>query len=243
MTQLYVKKTGVWSVPTQVYANNGGVWTPAIAVWRRTSGTWTKFWPYVPPGSWTQTVPGIYSFIVPAYVHNITATIIGSGGGGGSCDSDGDAWVGSGGGSGGIWSLVNIATTPGETLTVTVARKGYGASYRLNSTYVWNYDNLGVPVAVGTGQNGHSSMIQRGATILYEATGGAGGCQQCFGGVGGLPDGGPGCRGSSPTYLGPGFTGSVCGGINGSGYGDGGGDAGLVPGSNGKNGAVFLYWG
>ena len=205
---------------------------------------------------------GTFSFTVPAGVTSINYTVYGAGGGSGACDANGDAWVGSGGGAGGK-TTGSLAVTPSEVLTLIVGLRGYGASYRFNSNYSYNPNNS----TLGTGIAGAASYIKRGATTLVTSNGGGYGAQYASGGAGGSPtvsgtspaDGqgtdGQGCRGPSPSYIGYGYVGAICGGTNGSGtpptgnssnrgtgYGNGGGQPSLGVGIDGQDGAVLLTW-
>lgn len=205
---------------------------------------------------------GTYSYTVPSGVTSLSVTAYGAGGGSGACNNNGDAWVGSGGGAGGK-DVDTIAVTPGETLTVEVGLRGYGASYRFNSNYSYNPNNS----TLGTGLAGGTTRVKRGSTVLLEATGGGAGAQFAYGGAGGTPqvagtahpDGqggnGSGGRGASPGYIGYGYTGAITGGTNGSGtppsgnssnrgtgYGNGGGQPGLSVGIDGQDGAVLITY-
>lgn len=208
------------------------------------------------------TTAGTFSYTVPAGITSLNITAYGAGGGSGASNSSGDAWVGSGGGAGGR-DVDTIAVTPGETLTLEVGLKGYGASYNFNGGISYNPNNS----TLGTGTAGGTTRVKRGDTVLLEATGGGAGAQFASGGAGGEPgvpgtapadgqtsDLGAGGRGASPGYIGYGYTGPIAGGTNGSGtppsgfgsagtgYGNGGGQAGLGVGTDGQNGAVLITY-
>lgn len=260
----YIKDSGSWKQLQEIYIKDGGSWKSCLDVYVKDAGSWKSV--LYEAGSQDITSYGETSFTVPPGVFTLTYTVYGAGGGSGACDNNGDAWVGSGGGAGGK-ATGTISTTPGETLTMVVGEKGYGASYRFNSNYSYNQDADGNNIALGIGTSGEDSVIKRGATALVTATGGAYGAQYAYGGAGGTPgvtgtepaDGqssglGDGCRGPNPTnYIGYGYTGAICGGTNGSGtppsgtnvgtgYGNGGGQAGLGKGTNGQDGAILLEW-
>jgi len=256
----YIKDSGSWKQLQEIYIKDGGTWKSCVDVYIKDAGSWKSV--LYEPGSQDLTTAGTTSFVVPAGVQSIDYTIYGAGGGSGACDNNGDAWVGSGGGAGGK-RTGTITTTPGETLTMVVGLRGYGASYRFNSSYSYNPNNS----TLGTGLSGGDTIIKRGATALVTATGGGNGAQYAYGGTGGTPtvagtahpDGqgglGDGGRGASPSYIGYGYTGAITGGTNGSGtppsgnssnrgsgYGNGGGQPGLGVGIDGQDGAILLEW-
>ncbi|WP_177235257.1 hypothetical protein [Streptomyces sp. MUSC 14] len=75
--------------------------------------------------------PGTYTFTVPTNVTSVTFQLVGSGGGGGGGGAAVTAFTnkgGGGGGGGGGGSLVEctLATTPGETYTLSVPSGGAG---------------------------------------------------------------------------------------------------------------------
>jgi len=256
----YIKDSGSWKQLQEIYIKDGGSWKSCLDVYVKDAGTWKSV--LYEAGSQDITSAGTTSFTVPAGVQTLTYTIYGAGGGSGATDNNGDAWVGSGGGAGGK-ATGTISTTPGETLTMVVGLRGYGASYRFNSNYSYNPNNS----TLGTGLSGGDTIIKRGATALVTAAGGGNGAQYAYGGTGGTPtvagtahpDGqgglGDGGRGASPSYIGYGYTGAITGGTNGSGtppsgnssnrgsgYGNGGGQPGLGVGIDGQDGAILLEW-
>ena len=178
------------------------------------------------------TTPGSYSFVVPAGVTSLTASVYGAGGGAGSIYFCGDGWVGGGGSSGGYYTNQTIAVTPGETLTVVCGAGGAGG-------YVGG--------ACQSGQNGTaggSSYVARGGTNLVIATGGGGGGVGLgSNGAAGSPNGVQGAQPCNPGNCGYGFTGNRAGGQNGTGYGNGA-TAVFAFGTqaSGSSGALFLSW-
>lgn len=197
------------------------------------------------------TVNGTYSFVVPAGITTLEYIVYGAGGGSGANNRDGDCDSGSGGGAGGKITG-SLTVTPGETLTVIVGERGYGASYHFNSSYLPNYNAQGQQISYGTGTAGNSSYLKRGGTTIATATGGQPGWQTGSGAAGGTPyvDGTNNGRGASSILY---YTGAISGGTNGSGtppntysegsgYGNGGGQSTATRGTNGQNGAVLLYW-
>ena len=178
------------------------------------------------------TTSGSYSFVVPAGITSLTASVYGAGGGAGSIYFCGDGWVGGGGSSGGYYTNQTIAVTPGETLTVVCGAGGAGGS---------------VGGACQAGQNGTaggSSYIARGGTNLVIATGGGGGGVGLgSNGAAGSPNGVQGEQPCNPGNCGYGFTGNRAGGQNGTGYGNGA-TAVFAFGTqaSGSSGALFLSW-
>jgi len=261
---IHIKDSGTWKQATAVYIKDAGSWKTCKDVYIKEAGAWKSLLYEV--GSQNITSAGTTSFTVPAGIESITYTIYGAGGGSGANNQNGDAWVGGGGGAGGK-RTGTISVTPGETLTMVVGEKGYGASYRFNSSYSYNQDGDGNNVALGYGTDGENTIIKRGSTALATANGGTGGAMYYQGdyGEGGSPEvsntsppghtgNGDGEQGSSPAYKGYSYNGAILGGTNGSGtppagtsysgtgYGNGGGQVGVGKGINGQDGAIFLEW-
>jgi hypothetical protein len=219
MPKIYVKQSGVWKQVLAMYVKTGGVWKSPVNATIRSSGTNKPFY----PDSKTRrdfSLVGTYSYVVPAGIFAISATVVGAGGGGGGQDAGGgDTWGGGGGGSGGYYSNQTVAVTPGETLTITVGAGGY-AGY----DGYWRGcpgQGLNVPAA-----NGGNSQINRGGTVLLQATGGVRGNQAPGG------DNGPGAPGAggSPNGVAGGYQSPIQrnsfsagqGGLNPLGFGRGG---------------------
>lgn len=248
MAKLFVNKWGNWAEPRAVYKNIGGGWYSCSQVHHKHYG-WRKHWPpsppATPPGYLSWDIPGNYWWKVPwdvtsVYIDKMWA----GGGGGGACNNNGDAWVGSGGGSGGWINNYTLGVVPLEVLMITVGRGGYGASYRFNSNYVWNYDIYGNPIQLENGIGGGNTIIYNGASIPYVILGGGNpGNQYYYGGTGGNPNGSQG--GTAPFIQGVyGYTGAIPGGTNPPSIGGWGGYSHLGPGGNGGNGHVsFSYAG
>jgi hypothetical protein len=154
-------------------------------------------------GSYIWTVPGVYNFTVPAGITQVWVSLAGGGGGG---------YTGLGGGGGGADAKIKqqVAVTPNEQITVTVASGG-------------NPDSAG-------GTSSFGSYIS--------AVGGGGGYQ----GNGGAAGGAGGVSGFYTPDLSPGG-GSIFGiggikdGVNGRGYGGGGGRN-----AYGSQGFVLVEW-
>jgi hypothetical protein len=260
----YVKDNGVYKAVNEIFIKDGGSWKTVVDGYVNDNGTWKSF--LYEPGSEDYTSAGTYTLTIPAGVYSLSYTVYGAGGGSGACNNNGDAWVGGGGGAGGK-STGSVAVTPGENITIVVGLRGYGASYRFNSSYSYNPNNS----TLGTGLAGGSSQIKRGGTALVTSNGGGAGVQYGYG-VGGTPkvDGtepsysqeqsgdirGNGETGSQPDRpRGYGYNGPILGGTNGSGtppsgnssnrgtgYGNGGGQPGLSVGIDGQDGAILLTW-
>lgn len=180
---------------------------------------------------YTFTATGDSSWVVPAGVTSLTIGECYSGGQSGADDNghndpdDGTFLVdhiGIGGYGGNYANDINIAVTPGETLSI---RVGTGGTYPFNSN---NY--------LAT-TNGGDSWIKRSSTVLVLAPGGssAGGASG-FGATkhsGGAPTGGdsvPGLGGSAATSSSNGSAGAATGAT-----GDGGGTV-----QNGRPGKVVI---
>jgi len=230
---LYVKNSGSFIEPKEVFVKDGGVWRAIEETYVNENGTWRKIFPL--SGSQTFT-SGTTSFVVPQGIYSITTTlIVGGGGGGASLWFCGDGHSGEGGGSGGYRQNVTIATTPGETLTMTVGAGGSGGAFP------------GVCAGSSVGTSGGTSSIKRGVTVLTDATGGTRGdafnSNWSFGsGVGG-PGGSPnGVAGSgSPGFYSNNQDGP--GGNNGTGYGTGGNGSGQGSGTAGTAGIIQITYG
>lgn len=102
------------------------------------------------------TSDGSYTFTVPAGVTSISAVLIG-GGGGSSANYFGGTVEG---GAGGTLVYATLLVTPGESLSVVVGDGGDAGAYNLSGF---------------RGQNGESTTISRGGTLLLRAPGGKGG--------------------------------------------------------------------
>ena len=238
MPKLYVKNAGSWKQVLQLYVKQSGVWKGVTAGLVVTGGIGKQFYPDT-TGTTTYPTAGSFSYVVPAGVTSITTTIVGGGGGGGGQDAGGgDTWGGGGGGSGGYYSNQTVAVTPGETLTITVGGGGY-AGY----DGYWRGcpgQGLNVPAA-----NGASSQLNRGATVILQATGGVRGNQAPGG------DNGPGAPGAggSPNGVAGGYQNPIQrnsfsagpGGNNPTGYGRGGnGNSSSVCPTAGSTGFVSI---
>jgi hypothetical protein len=225
MPKLYVKQAGTWKQVLALYVKTAGVWKSPVNAAIRSSGTNKSFYPDdKTPVAYT--TAGTFSYVVPAGIFSITATIVGGGGGGGGDNSSGDTFQGGSGGSGGFYSNQSIAVTPGETLTVTVGAQGLSGWYNFNG----GFQCAGTSGSQNGGAGG-LSRISRGGTPLFTATGGEGGTGatnnfNAPAGAGGSPGGVAGQNGANTRN---GFT-AKAGGSNGTGYGTGGSSNGFNPG-------------
>jgi hypothetical protein len=248
----YVKDGGVFKPVAEIYIKDSGTWKTVLDGYVNDNGTWKSF--LYEAGTESYTDYGTFSFIVPAGVYSIEARVIGGGGGSGANNQNGDAWYGAGGGAGGL-NDETISVTPKETLTIIVGERGYGATYRFNTNYSYNYDDDGNQIGAGNGTAGETSYIRRGSTDLVTATGGGGGgypAGNSNGGAGGTPQDlvssatakGDNANLSYTNKLG-GTNGTGTAPLNdtaGTGYGNGGGMGRFSRGVNGQNGAIILEW-
>ncbi len=165
----------------------------------------------------TTTITSTGTFSVPAGVNYITVKAWGGGGGGGG----GTGGTGSGGnGGGGGYAKGVIATTPGETLDITIGAGGAKAA------------------ANGRGGNGGSATyVKRSSTYLIEAGAGGGG-----GGRRGNSGGTTGSGGAGGGATGDAATAGSAGGAGQGGTQVGGGTAGTA-GSGGAAGRAGVSQG
>ena len=176
------------------------------------SGASNSVTPIPPTGQQAYITAGTYSYVVPADVTSISVVTVGGGNGGAGL-------FGIGGPGGALAYVNNIATTPGETLTVIVGIGSGGSSG-------------------ACGSPGGPSRLQRGGTDLVAAGGGTratntgGAVIVGTGGSGGIGGTGPGGGGGAGGYSGTGGNGGASGGAGTSGAGGagGGGGGGLAPG-------------
>jgi hypothetical protein len=124
----------------------------------------------------TYSIPGTYTYTIPACVNSIVVECWGAGGGGGGNST---TQYGAGGGGGGAYSKSTLTVTPGATFTVTVGAGGLGGS----------------SVGYHHGYDGADSYFT-GSTSLVLAKGGAGGtgpnAASGIGGIGGAASAGIG---------------------------------------------------
>ncbi len=218
----------------------------------------------------TYTVPGTYSFTVPASVTTLTLEVVGAGGSGGG--------NGGGGGGGGGYAKGIYTVTPGAVLSVNVGTGGGGAgsgTSNVGSLISATGGANGVSVANPNIGGGGAGGVGSGGTIAnYTGGTGGGGYWTYFGGGGAgaagsvsngtnggntiawtgvcqTPGGSAGTGGGAPGGgggKGAGFTDSGCnvsnpaaGGINFGGGGGGGNGNGGGPGT-GAGGYCQINW-
>lgn len=218
----------------------------------------------------TYTVPGTYSFTVPAGVSTLTLEVVGAGGSGGG--------NGGGGGGGGGYAKGVYTVAPGAVLSVNVGTGGGGpsggtsnvgslisASGGVNGTWVSN-PTIGGGGAGGAGTGGtianYTGGTGGGGYWTYFGGGGAGSAGSASNGTNGgntiawtgvcqTPGGSAGTGGGAPGGgggKGAGFTDSGCnvtnpsaGGANFGGGGGGGNGNGGGPGT-GAGGYCQINW-
>ena len=205
-----------------------------------------------PAGQSAYASPGTFSFTVPAGVTSIAVVCVGASAGAG------DASVGGSSGAGAGLSYVNnIATTPGETLTVQVGQGTAYAQYTgtniaLNRFSFLNRSSTTLASAICRINSGNLNVD----SYFYEGgypgvgTGGTGGGGPFGGGGAGgyAGNGGSGNSGSGTGQAGAGGGGGGGAGLGlyyagccqefGTGYGGGGGVGILGEGSSGAGGTV-----
>lgn len=181
----------------------------------------------------SQVITASSSWVVPAGVYKVLATLVAGGGGGGG----GHATGGAGGGGGAGMTILNwpVAVTPGSTLTLVVGGKGAGgtagnggvdggpttlAGGAAGSLYAAGGDGGGAGAATNGGSGGRSALSVNGWVQGASAAGGA-----AAGAAGGLPVG-----------IGNIFSGSTGGAGAGTGSG-GGGESRSMTGVNPTGGA------
>ena len=146
-------------------------WIKQAGDWKQVSSAYVKvpttsYTTYsTPPGSARYSSSGTYTFVVPAGVTSLNASVTGGGGGGGGGGyGTGGEQSGSGGGGGsGYTSTGSISVTPGETLTIVVGAGGAAGSAQYSRS------------SGGFGGTGGTSTLSRGASTLLTAAAGNGG--------------------------------------------------------------------
>jgi len=146
-------------------------WIKKSGYWKQVSSAYVKvpttsYTSYsTPPGSARYSSSGTYTFVVPAGVTSLNASVTGGGGGGGGGGyGTGGEQSGSGGGGGsGYTTTGSISVTPGETLTVVVGAGGAAGSAQYSRS------------SGGFGGTGGTSTLSRGVSTLLTAAAGNGG--------------------------------------------------------------------
>lgn len=158
------------------------------------------------------------SFVVPAGVTSVSATLSGAKGGGGG----GNTELGGNGGRGALVVQTALAVTPGETLTIS---GGIGGTAGTNGT-------TNTTVAGGAGT---TLSLLRGATTLMSAGGGGGGGRA----TSGAGTDAPGIAGTNSS-TGTGGTVTTGGGTNVGGSG-GRNSTALLPTAGGAGSVTITY--
>lgn len=195
--EIFVKDSGTWQTVTEIHVNQSGIWKQA----------------YPTTGTQTYSTAGTYSFTVPQGVYTLSVPLMSGGGGGGATGyHSGDCHSGFAGSAGAAYTTsdnISFSVTPGETITVIVGAGGAGGC-------CWCFQCAQV-----CGSSGGTTYVKRGSTILYDRSGGSGGC---------------GIYGSGTDFV-------SAGGTNGTGYGTGGtGGSCTGNGGAGVAGGVQLSW-
>ena len=140
----------------------------------------------------TYSVPGTYTFTVPACVFELTVEVWGGGGGGGGAWSKSDnsggneACAGGGGGGGGGYTQHTFPVVPGQTYTIVVGAGGAaGVSVSTTSNSGGNggnssFSGYGINLIATGGQGGggayaHNTLHAGGGHVRLLGAGGAGG--------------------------------------------------------------------
>jgi hypothetical protein len=176
---------------------------------------------------------GTYTYTVPPYVRMLTVKACGGGGAGGSGDggknNDGPGY---GGGGSNLVTEGPFAVTPGQVLTVTVGRGGFGS--RNSGSGLYGGGEAGRPTTI-TGAGVNFSFDGGGGGGGHPGWGGAG---ESFPGSGGVITGG-----------GPGANGAASGGYpsggksnNGGANGGNGGPHNMQAGTNGGSGSIEISY-
>lgn len=159
MGKLFIKSGGAWKQVQQIWVKTSGSWASVESGVIATNNVLGQFFPdTIAPISYS--IPGTYTYTVPAGVTQIVTTIVGAGGGGGGSVFSGDGHGAANGGSGGYYQNQVLTVVPGETITIIVGAGG-----------------LGVSTGGGTqgGRGGTSSLSTSVSGLSYSATGGYGG--------------------------------------------------------------------
>lgn len=168
-----------------------------------------------------QTITASGSFVVPSNVNKIRILACGGGGGGGgggaSLVAQG-AGGGAAGGSGAVLSMAEVATTPGESVTITIGAGGVAGA--------------GVPAGNGTAGSAGGNTTVVGAAFSLTFYGGNGGDFGDRGSASGNT-GGPGGSTSTTSYGGLFYTDGGAGGK--------GANTSATPNVAGTNGTSSLY--
>lgn len=206
-----VKQSGTIKDPLEIYIKDDSTWKTVREIHVKHAGVWKQAYP--PIGTQTFSTAGTHTFTVPQGVYTLSMPIMSGGGGGGATGyHSGDCHSGFAGSAGAAYTSsdnISFSVTPGETLTVIVGAGGAGGC-------CWAFQ---APQVCGVA--GSTTYVKRGATTLYDRSGGARGC---------------GIYGIHTDFVSP-------GGTNGTGFGTGGtGGSCTGNGGAGVAGAVRFSW-
>lgn len=164
MPKLWVKDSGAWKQVQRLWVKQGGAWKSVVSGSIADTGASKLFYPDI-SGTETYSIPGTYSFSVPAGVTAILAKTVGGGGGGqaGNGNYSGTGGAGAGGAAGATVDQV-INVLPGSTLSIVVGAGGTGGAAFVQG---------GTSPDGQPGGNGSASFITGFANTV--ANGGAGG--------------------------------------------------------------------
>jgi hypothetical protein len=184
----------------------------------------------IPNGIGAYSIPGTYSFVVPAGVTRLFIEAWGAGGGGsGTGITYYEPTNGCGGGGGGQYRGI-VAVTPNQAYSVVVGAGGSGGVSGYNAPQFY----IG-----GTGGNGGRSSF--GGTVVANGGGGAaaGSEASCIPGIGGSGGGSDPIRGGDGHDLDGGSGASPSSLVS---DGGAGADNFYKSGQNGGSGKVLIYW-
>lgn len=219
----------------QLYVYNSGAWANVRSAHVNVNGVWQQFYPDSITST-TYSVPGTYTYIIPAGVHSANLTVGGAGGGAGGYDGPNPSYAGFAGNV----VTATIQVTPGDVFTFIVGSGGGagihaagtgGGTGGVDPAGTYNGGRGGnagpVPISGGGGGGGAATTVRLGATQVIVAAGGGGR------GGSGLYSGG---QGQGATSYNATSTGAQGVDKSGDGAGGGGGGAGYPLG--GAGGAV-----
>jgi hypothetical protein len=233
MSKLYVWNSNVQSQVKRLSIYTGGSWTDVKGGYVNDNGVWKKFYPETIPTT-TYSVPGTYTYTIPAGVFSANIIVAGAGGGAGGNDSA----VGHSGYGGNVVTAT-VSVTPGDLFTFFVgaggqpggsAQRGTGSGAggtdpNANNSPGGRGGNAGGSGSSGAGGGGGAaSTVRLNSTTIVVAGGGGGG-----GGGGNGPVG----LGQGANLLNSGPTGAAGQDKSGDGGGGGGGGGGYPFGGRG----------
>lgn len=184
MPKLYVWDSNVQSQVKSLSINVNGSWTAVRGGYINDNGVWKKFYPEPIPTT-TYSIPGTYTFTIPAGTYSANITVAGAGGGAGGNDSA----VGHSGYGGNVVTAT-VSVTPGDLFTFFVGAGGQpggsgqrgtgsgagGTDPNANNSPGGRGGNAGGSGSSGAGGGGGSaSTVRLNSTTIVVAAGGGGG--------------------------------------------------------------------